>query len=145
MENVKDPYDYKYEDVLSYIAKSGLSKKSRQRGVVDRRKYVSLILIHKFKISYTEAGSCLNQDHASVVYAVRTCKEILNDPQFRQHTEYVRKIFPISEHDLKDRVDKRKYISIALDSEDLAKLKIYKDRYNLPSYKTALRMMVKNI
>jgi hypothetical protein len=145
MENVKDPYDYKYGDVISYIVRAGLNKKGRQRGIIDRRKYVSLVLFHKFNISYTEIASCLNQNHASVIYAVRTCKEIMNDPQFKQHTEYVRKIFPVSEKDLKEKKEKKVYVSIALGKEDLAKLRIYRDTYNLPSYKTALRMMVKNI
>ena len=82
------------EELAQDVGKTALqlwSGKSRRQPLTTLRHCIMYILWHEYLWNYSETGRVFSRDHATVMYACRRMKELLeiNDPQV---TRYIQRL-----------------------------------------------------
>lgn len=150
METTNLDSDYTVKDIEDYISDSSLSKKSNSWVTVDKRRYVAHILRFKFGYTLDEIAETLQYKgvsrHSSVVHLFKTSERIFTDPQFLNHTEYVRKKFPFDLSKVGDaKMVEIKSIIFRPNTREMERLIAYQKRHKLRTIKGALKQIIQNL
>jgi chromosomal replication initiation ATPase DnaA len=75
----KDSYDVL--EVVEYVKYASLSRRTRKRPVVDKRKYVAAILVYKFGLTFQEVADILGlSNHTTIIHSLKSLPDIINSP-----------------------------------------------------------------
>lgn len=95
---------YSKAKAIEHIKENKLHLRSRKREIVDKRHYMAYYLREVHELTVTSIARILNQNHTTVLYALKKIPFIKHDPQFLHNTEAEKILFPIKPN-LQDEVN----------------------------------------
>lgn len=102
------------EQVLDYVEKHNLNKKSNKRVIVDRRNYVIAYMYHILKIhNLSTLGTMLgNRNHATIINSLKNAHSLKDDNEFVINTIDIRSYI---EFDIPPYISVRKTQELEID------------------------------
>lgn len=138
---------FNLDEVKYYLEENSdlVGYKGRTRHILDRRNYLMHILYKKFKLSEEEVSDILKTKRGVIHHSKYHAYLLKDDKDFALHTEHIKKRFPYQAR----KPPKPTYqnsitrYTIKLDKQELAKLKIFKDKHECHTHEEAIRKMIR--